>query len=260
MSSSARENLSNQSRIKQWDLDHPFAEGAFRHVAKGYYVGGPRNGQPCVWKWFKQGSVFAESHWKHDVAVVEKALDIVTRFNAGKYVNKPIKVNRASVFTGRDNLDGEKFLVEPFIEYWQKWNSNSGWSSDEEGWCEIMQALSHFSYHAFGGFLVLCDLQGGVYKDGAVISDPVILSRNKSFGPTDLGIDGILTFFEGHQCNEYCRAEWAMPRSRSSGRIPIQRGTLMTDEQDHAPTMDARKPLSKHNQQQYDYSDDDYYD
>jgi len=51
MSSSARENLSNSSRINQYDLEHPFAEGAFRLVAKGWYEGGPRNRQPCVWKW-----------------------------------------------------------------------------------------------------------------------------------------------------------------------------------------------------------------
>jgi len=51
MSASARENLSCNSSIHQYDLDHPFAEGAFRLVAKGYYKGGPRNGQSCVWKW-----------------------------------------------------------------------------------------------------------------------------------------------------------------------------------------------------------------
>jgi len=78
-----------------------------------------------------------------------------------------------------------------------------------------------------------------------------------------LGIDGILTFFEGHRCGRYCRQEWAMPRRRSSGRIPIQQGTLMEDDQDHAPTLEDRLPLSnqhgqqRHKQhQQYGYDDD----
>ena len=142
---------------------------------------------------FRAGSVFANSHWKHDVAVVEKALDVVTRFNAAKYVDKPVKVNRADVWTetGKGSK-GEKFLVEPYIKYWEKWNSNTGRANDDEGWPEIMQALLHYSYHAYGGYLVLCDLQGGIYKDGAVISDPVILSRNRAYGSArSFDADGI---------------------------------------------------------------------
>jgi len=127
--------------------------------------------------------VFADSYWKHDVAVVEKALDIVKQWNEADIIDKLIKVNRAEVATGTSKCNkGEKFLVEPYIEHWQKWNSNSGWAKSEEGWSEVMQALSHYSYHACGGQLLLCDLQGGVYKDGAVISDPVILSRNRAYG------------------------------------------------------------------------------
>jgi hypothetical protein len=31
---------------------------------------------------------------------------------------------------------------------------------------QVMQALSHFSYHKSGGQLVLCDLQGGMLSRG----------------------------------------------------------------------------------------------
>jgi hypothetical protein len=34
-------------------FDQPFAEGAFRFVALGLYVGGPRSRTRCVAKWFK---------------------------------------------------------------------------------------------------------------------------------------------------------------------------------------------------------------
>jgi len=68
-----------------------------------------------------------------------------------------------------------------------------------------------------------------------------------SFSPTDLGVDGILSFFDKHRCGDYCRQDWAMPRSRSLGRIPIQRGTLMEDYQKHAPSLEDRQPLSKKN-------------
>jgi hypothetical protein len=42
-----------------------------------------------------------------------------------------------------------------------------------------MQALSHYSYHTSGGQFLVCDLQGGIYRDG-VILDPIILSREPS--------------------------------------------------------------------------------
>ncbi len=131
--------------------------------------------------------MFENAHWQHDVDVVEKALDIVTRFNEGTFVDKPIKVNRATVWMGIESYNkGQRYLVEPFIEHWQKWNSNSGWAFNSDEWSEIMQALSHFSFHATKGELVLCDLQGGIFQDGAVISDPVILSRTAgSYGSVD---------------------------------------------------------------------------
>ena len=55
-----------------------------------------------------------------------------------------------------------------------------------------MQALSHFSFQITGGQHLLCDLQGGVSDcDGAVLTDPVILSMDRCYGVTDLGPEGI---------------------------------------------------------------------
>ena len=82
-------------------------------------------------------------------------------------------------------------MVEPFITNWQKFNSNTGWASSGTDWTEIMQALSHYSYHVSGGQYLLCDLQGGLFRDGAILSDPVIMSRYGQYGPTDMGPEGI---------------------------------------------------------------------
>ena len=49
--------------------------------------------------------------------------------------------------------------MEPFIENWEKFNSNTGWNNEGTPWPRVMQALSHFSYHASAGSTVLCDLQ-----------------------------------------------------------------------------------------------------
>ena len=71
-----------------------------------------------------------------------------------------------------------------------------------------MQAVSHYSYHTSNGRSVLCDLQGGVYQDGVILTDPVVMLVSRCYSPTDLGLEGINTFFANHTCNEYCRSNW----------------------------------------------------
>ena len=58
---------------------------------------------------------------------------------------------------------------------------------------------------------MLCDLQGGIYQHDLVLSDPVILSRTREYGVTDLGANGISSFFFQHVCNDFCRPNWTKP-------------------------------------------------
>lgn len=114
-------------------------------------------------------------------------------------------------------------------------NSNTGWTPEDEdtgkAWTQAMQALSHFSYDASKGDLVLCDLQGGIGSSGAVLTDPAISSQSRSFGATDLGVQGINTFFASHKCTDFCWGSWRTPaaerrRERPRVRFAVQRGTL----------------------------------
>ncbi len=107
-----------------------------------------------------------------------------------------------------------------------KFNSNSGWQNREFAGYELLQALSHFSYHTTGGRFVLCDLQGGWAKDGVILTDPVVMSRSKEFGPTDLGAEGISSFCARHQCGSNCKPTWALPRY-AVATVPLQQGTSM---------------------------------
>ncbi|KAL1975212.1 hypothetical protein VTN31DRAFT_3604 [Thermomyces dupontii] len=214
VSDSGRYNSSSNATFKNDALNYPFAEGAFRWVAKGVYTNGSRRGQECVAKFFKTGAVFSDDYFTLDIKAIDKALEIVNRFNQFRIVDKPIKINVAEVWQFKDNAGqwaGQRHLLEPFFYNYQKFNSNSGWNDDSDDWGEVMQALSHFSYHITGGNYVLCDLQGSVYRRAVVLSDPVILSRNREFGVTDLGADGISSFFSQHECNDYCRPNWTQP-------------------------------------------------
>ena len=129
-------------------------------------------------------------------------------------MDKTVQVNMPQVWRfgkGRTRWSERKVLQEPFIENYQKFNSNTGWSDDSTPWPRVMQALSHFSYHESQGKHLLCDLQGGLYRNGVVLTDPVIMSAERAYGPTDLGQEGIISFFSHHQCNEYCRRSWRKP-------------------------------------------------
>lgn len=176
-----------------------------------------------------------------DLLTSEKAVDIISKFNKGGFVNKVIQVNLPQVWTFEQGSSraGQKVLQEPFIEKYQKLNSNTGWSDDSTPWPRVMQALSHYSYHSSGGKLLLCDIQGGVYSNGVVLTDPVIMSTTRTFGPTDLGTTGISSFFAYHKCNEYCRSSCAMPRDRRATYNPTA-GTTM----EAVPTRHSRPAMT----------------
>ena len=75
---------------------------------------------------------------------------------------------------------------------------------------------------------MLCDLQGGFTDDGIILTDPVLMSQSKKYGPTDLGRKGIREFFNHHRCNQFCRHdEWLRPKLGMPSKA--RRGTTMSD-------------------------------
>ena len=241
----ARRNNATQAEFTIAALTNPFAEGGFRWVAKGVYTAGGRSGQPCVCKWFKTGHVTEASFFDLDVKAMDKAHDLVKEWNNRNMINQVVQVNIPEVWMfSAGHLTGKRILQEPFIQNYQKFNSNTGWADTDTPWPRVMQALSHFSYHVSGGQFVLCDLQGGVYSDTVVLTDPVILSRSKQYGVTDLGPLGISSFFSNHVCNEFCHANWSRPADQRRYHLP-QPGTSMamaggTNANQHVPTIVLR--------------------
>mmetsp|Transcript_6765 Transcript_6765/g.9748 ORF Transcript_6765/g.9748 Transcript_6765/m.9748 type:complete len:261 (-) Transcript_6765:222-1004(-) len=199
VSQTARKNNATRATFTWQALDYPFAQGSFRWVAKGRYTQGSRAGQECVCKWFKTGGVLEASFFETDLETVQESLRLIKQWNSKGFVNKLVKINQPEVWTfdkdGRAAFAGKKVLQEPFISNYQKFNSNTGWSDDSMPWPRVMQALSHYSYHASNGKSLICDLQGGIYSDGVVLTDPVVMSLSRQYGPTDLGQAGMETFF-----------------------------------------------------------------
>ena len=132
----ARRNNATQASFQSYDLDHPFAEGGFRWVAKGVYAVGNRAGQACVCKWFKSGAVYEETFYDLDIKATTLALEIIGSWNQANRINRLVQINTPEVWTFQqtdsqnDNWAGRKVLQEPFIQNYQKFNSNTGWADD----------------------------------------------------------------------------------------------------------------------------------
>ncbi|KAI1421947.1 kinase-like domain-containing protein [Xylaria sp. FL1777] len=194
--SNSRRNNATRAIIYK---DQLFVSGTFKNVYRGEYVAGARAGKECISKEFKKGSVYEAYYFDEEMNIIHCAQKVIDDWNDAGLINRRMLLNTPDIWT-YEELQA-KNLVEPMIENFEKFNSNSGWADTSNGaWGQAMQALSHFSCHNPGGQLLLCDLQGGYYSDGYILSDPVIMSQTQKYGPTDLGPDGIRSFFQRHRC------------------------------------------------------------
>eukprot|EP00438_Fugacium_kawagutii_P007212 Skav218001 [mRNA] locus=scaffold2344:72496:74966:- [translate_table: standard] len=217
----ARENDAQEGTT---DWSKSIGEGQFRKVFKGQYTVGSRAGQAKVAKVFKDGTeAFEDSFFDHDVALCEKAIEIADAFNKVKKFNNLVQVCKADIWHSKKTK--QRLLTEPFLANFQSFNSNTGWQATGE-WSKALQSLSHFSYHHSNGDLVLCDLQGSVEDNFIVLTDPVVNTKDKRYGPTDLGQKGIENFFHHHTCSQWCDPTWSKPRITNKHFVP-QAGTTM---------------------------------
>jgi hypothetical protein len=234
---SERKNNATIANLTDCDLDNPFAEGGFRYVARGTYAAGERAGEACVCKWFKTGHVFEDTFYAKDIQATNMALHIVREWNGRRFIEQVVKVNVPEVWMFgsicRSDFANTRVLIEPFIDNYTKFNSNTGWADGSTPWPRLMQALSHFSYHLTGGRYVFCDIQGGIYPNEVVLTDPVILSWDGSYGVTDLGPKGISSFFSGHVCNEFCKRDWLVPHDRTRYFTPKRGSSMMLSGANH---------------------------
>lgn len=229
----ARRNDASGARLLDGQWEDPFAKGTSRYVGHGVYTSGRRKHQPCVVKWLRGGHSRDPTAFAGDLDAVHRAHEIISSFNAARVIHQPVRINIPLLWVlghQAGHQAGSRVLIEPFIDRFQKLNSNSGWTGamgpDGAGWGAAMQALSHYSYHVSNGQELLCDLQGGFYRDFAVLTDPVICSRSVDYGYNDLGRRGIYNFFAHHECSEFCREEWRRPSRAIPSYYPVKSTTM----------------------------------
>lgn len=135
-------------------------------AGRGVYNKGEREGEACVAKEFKTGSVYEEHYFEEELNIIRRTQEIIDDFAAARVIGSSrILLNTPEIWEYEE--DGHRALIEPMIENFEKFNSNTGWAPvTGNAWSEAMQALSHFSYNNSDQKVLLCDLQGGSYRDG----------------------------------------------------------------------------------------------
>ena len=202
---------------------------------------------PCVARWYRDAATYEDEGLPtalpdrgllHNLLKIsQKATRLIDEWNAMRFVDG-VKLKLASstpmqVTSGP--RAGTHVLVEgrlPRNAQQVKFNSNSGWSlaSQQESGEElteemrkisrVLDAFSHYSYHTTGGALALCNFTASWEVEPkhntlvVTLSDVAILSRGSSYGPTDLGPDGLRHFFARLplDSNPYCKGKhWSKP-------------------------------------------------
>lgn len=192
------------------DLHHPTKKGTtFNHILARAHDGRDTR-QLCVLKWPREKHVVycLYNHIELPVHVGHRVCYLLSKFYSVVRRSTPwiILMNQPRPV----DMHGEQRLVEPFVHNWHKFNSNAGYAaSSTQSFNLLVQAFSHFSYHASHGEYIVCNAKGGVnFKQKKVIlCNPVIATRGSGdvFGCTDNGETAIDSFFDNHKCNHFCK-------------------------------------------------------
>lgn len=145
--SPCRQNRSSQGIVAR---DEIIGEGSFKRVYKGRYTEGKRKGQPQATKELILNTPYTSTVFDHDIEVSRRSAEILEAWNDSGFINKRIVINipEVWVYTRESRIPGVTHLVEPFIENFEKFNSNTGWVPDEQRrWTELMQVRRSCPLH-----------------------------------------------------------------------------------------------------------------
>jgi len=136
----------------------------------------------------------------------------------------PIEFLQCNVYDYEDHWGAKcGLLVEKFLHgRFTKFSSNNGYVLKDDGSATIvlevgevkltdfLQAFSHWVYVSSSNKMLVCDLQGILDSEGIRptfrLTDPAICSKERRYGKTDIGLQGIRNWCRTHRCSPICRA------------------------------------------------------
>ncbi|XP_041361100.1 alpha-protein kinase vwkA-like [Gigantopelta aegis] len=120
----------------------------------------------------------------------------------------------------------------------------------------ITDTFMHFTYHASGGQLVVCDFKGANSENQLTLADTAVHSADERYGDLDNGPDGMRAVFQNHTCNEMCNG-WSKPPFEeetitSEVKVILDRSSSLSPsapplEQDYRSCTEHAQTISIHN-------------
>jgi hypothetical protein len=179
----------------------------------------PEGQQECAAKLSKNPADSRESYFQ-DVLMHAKAKTFADEYNV---MNPPKKVDFVLPVVMEFKLrkapasKGHLYMnVEPFLKgHYKKYSNNFGFVSGDDR--NTPHAFSHFTHHASGGKLLVCDIQGveDMYTDPQIHS----VDRSHKWGKGDMGQQGIVQFFNTHRCSSICEFLKLSKHSAKGSRV-----------------------------------------
>ena len=212
---------------------YPFKAGSKKLSYLGYLNGnGPLKGQKCVVKTIRNGSLTRDD-LRLETRRAKLARETATSYNEfmgnGSHritFNYPIitEIDQLSDCLCLADILGKpkkkiKELEYVSIELYIKGRFEDfeyGWVPQED--LVVPEAFSHFSWCRSEGNSLISNLQGVKTNSAYHLTGPVIHSQERTYGKSDLGMDGIKGFFKLHECNHICR-RW--PRLGDGANLKI---------------------------------------
>ena len=160
----------------------------------------------------------------------EFTLQLAKHSRKEKVIYVPVELLRIPGRTTGDNF----YSLEPFIPgNYVKFNNNNGFVDKAlEALHPLMQTFSHFTYSYSKGLVTVTDVQGVVEQGGIyTLTDPAVHTADPTClqDPTNLGREGMATFFKTHTCNDVCRLlALELPENLNVG-VPIEPHVGVTD-------------------------------
>ena len=212
---------------------YPFKAGSKKLSYLGYLNGnGPLKGQKCVVKTIRNGSLTRDD-LRLETRRAKLARETATSYNEfmgnGSHritFNYPIitEIDQLSDCLCLADILGKpkkkiKELEYVSIELYLKGRFEDfeyGWVPQED--LVVPEAFSHFSWCRSEGNSLISNLQGVKTNSTYHLTGPFIHSQERTYGKSDLGMDGIKGFFKLHECNHICR-RW--PRLGDGANLKI---------------------------------------
>eukprot|EP00479_Gromia_sphaerica_P007132 TRINITY_DN2266_c0_g1_i1.p1 TRINITY_DN2266_c0_g1~~TRINITY_DN2266_c0_g1_i1.p1 ORF type:complete len:250 (-),score=45.92 TRINITY_DN2266_c0_g1_i1:122-871(-) len=189
----------------------PFAKGSLRLAYSATVTESDHKSDVVILKEYYH----KEYRWQDRVRTFhEMEVGTIAQFLAKQFaskcrelVGKPIEFNTIRMIQFPIREGNDCYMMEPYLDAkFERFSNNAEYLNPAPEF-EIFQTFTHWTYIATNKKMMIVDLEGAVFVNKYVLTDPAIHAVDKlRFGKTNLGAKGMETFLKVHKCGNLCQS------------------------------------------------------